>query len=154
MDPHVAPHLHILEDLHRQVAETVALLGDDDINRTVPGLGNTVGILLRHIAGSERYWISEIVGGRPAHRNRDSEFGHERLQKGALLAELDRVRALTREVLGRLDAADMLQEVEVQRTRGVVKESKALALLHATQHLAYHLGQLRYMAKLLQAGGA
>lgn len=154
MDPHVAPHLNVLEDLHRQVAETVTPLGDDDINRTVPGLGNTAGILLRHIAGSERYWIGEIVGGRPAHRNRDSEFGHERLQKGALLAELDRVRTLTREVLGRLDAADMLQEVEVQRTRGVVKESKALGVLHATQHLAYHLGQLRYMAKLLQAGGA
>lgn len=154
MDPHVAPHLHILEDLHRQVAETVALLGDDDINRTVPGLGNTVGILLRHIAGSERYWISEIVGGRPAHRNRDSEFGRERLQKSTLLSEMDRVKALTHDVLGRMNAADLLQEVDVQRTRGIVKETKGSALLHATQHLAYHLGQLRYMAKLLQAGGA
>ncbi len=149
MDAHVAPHLHVLEDLHRRVTETVAPLGDDDINRTVAGLKNSPGILLRHIAGSERYWIGEIVGGSPAHRNRDSEFGRERLQKGALLAELDGVMALTREVLGRLGAADLLQEVDVQRSRGVVKETKALALLHATQHLAYHLGQLRYAAKLL-----
>lgn len=154
MDPHVAPHLHVLEDLHRQVAETVAPLGDDDINRTVPGLQNSPGILLRHIAGSERYWIGEIVGGRPAHRNRDSEFGRERLQKSTLLAEMDRVTAMTRDVLGVLRAPDLLQEVDVQRTRGVVKETKAFAILHATQHLAYHLGQLRYMAKLLQAGSA
>ncbi|MGH2374968.1 MAG: DinB family protein [bacterium] len=150
MDPHVAPHMHVLEDLHRQVAETVAPLGDDDVNRAVPGLANSVGILLRHIAGSERYWVGEVVGGRPAHRKRDTEFGPERLQKSALLGELDRVRTLTRDVLGQLDAADLLHEVDVQRTRGVVKETKGFALLHATQHLAYHLGQLRYMAKLLQ----
>ena len=63
-------------------------------------------------------------------------------------------KALTHDVLGRMNAADLLQEVDVQRTRGIVKETKGFALLHATQHLAYHLGQLRYMAKLLQAGGA
>ncbi|MGH2403606.1 MAG: DinB family protein [bacterium] len=150
MDPHVAPHHHVLEDLHRQVAETVGPLGDDDINRSVSGLANSVGILLRHIAGSERYWVGEVVGGRPAHRKRDTEFGRERLQKSALLAEFDRVRALTLDVLNGLQPADLLAEVDVQRTKGVVKETRAFALLHATQHLAYHLGQLRYMAKLLQ----
>ncbi len=152
MDPHVAPHQHVLEDLHRQVAETVAPLGDDEINRAPPGLANSVGILLRHIAGSERYWIGEVVGGRPAHRKRETEFGHERLQKSALLSELTRVQEMTRDVLHGLGPADLLAEVDVQRTRGVVKETKAFALLHATQHLAYHLGQIRYMAKLLQSG--
>lgn len=150
MDPHIAPHLHVLEDLHRQVAETVAPLSDDDINRSVPGLANSVGILLRHIAGSERYWVGEVVGGRPANRKRETEFGHERLQKSALLAELNRVRSLSSDVLGALGPEELLAEVDVQRSKGVVKETRAFALIHATQHLAYHLGQLRYMAKLLQ----
>jgi uncharacterized damage-inducible protein DinB len=154
MDPHVVPHLHVLDDLHRQVAETIAPLSDDDLNRSVVGLANSAGILLRHIAGSERYWIGEVVGGRPAQRNRDSEFGHDRLQKAALLAELDGVRALSREVLEGLQPTELLREVEVHRSRGVVRETKTFALIHAAQHLAYHLGQLRYVTKLLQSGRA
>jgi len=154
MDPHLAPHARVLEDLHRQVREAIAPLSDDDINRSVPGLQNTVGILLRHIAGAERYWIGEVAGGQAAHRHRDAEFGHDRLKKADVLIELDRAAALCRAVLERLTAADLLTEVEVQRSSGKVKETRAFAVLHATQHLAYHLGQLRYMAKLLQAGGA
>jgi len=150
MDSFVEPHLHALEDLTRQVVETVTPLDDEQINRTVAGLQNSVGILLRHMAGSERYWIGEVAGGRPAHRNRDSEFGHEPLRKSELLAELERVTALSREVIGGISRDDLMTLVDVQRTK-VVKETKAFALMHATQHLAYHLGQLRYLAKLVQA---
>ncbi|MBI3998197.1 MAG: DinB family protein [Armatimonadetes bacterium] len=149
MDPHVEPYLKVLEDLHGQILETIAPLSDEEINRPIPGLQNTIGILLRHLGGSERYWIGEVVGGQPAQRNRESEFGRERLHKAALLEELERTKAITRETLGRLRATDLLAEVDVRRTRGVRKESRAFALLHATQHLAYHLGQLRYLAKLL-----
>ncbi|MGQ0567944.1 MAG: DinB family protein [Armatimonadota bacterium] len=151
MDPYVEPHLHALEDLTRQVVETVTPLDDEQINRTVAGLQNSVGILLRHMAGSERYWIGEVAGGRPAHRNRDTEFGHERLTKSDLLAELERVTALSREVIGGISRDDLMTLVDVQRAK-VTKETKAFALMHAAQHLAYHLGQLRYLAKLVQAG--
>jgi uncharacterized damage-inducible protein DinB len=154
MDPHVAPHANALDDLHRQVREAIAPLSDDAINRTVPGLQNTIGILLRHIAGSERYWIGEVAGGRPAHRVRETEFGGDRLEKATLLADLARAATLRRDVLEGLSAADLLAEVQVQRTRGMVKETRAFALIHATGHLSYHLGQLRYMVRLLQPGGA
>jgi len=154
MDPHVAPHAHALDDLHVQVREAIAPLSDDEINRSVPGLQNTVGILLRHIAGSERYWIGEIAGGRPAHRRRETEFGHDRVEKATLLADLARAATLRREVLEQLTATDLLAEVEFQRTRGPARETRAYAIIHATEHLAYHVGQLRYMVKLLQAKGA
>ncbi len=152
MDPYLAAHLRELEDLHRQVFEMVAPLDDDAINRPVPGLTNTIGIVLRHVAGSERYWIGEVVGGRPAHRNRAAEFGHDRLRKTALMQELGGVDSLSREVLGRLTDDELLREVEVQRGKDVVKETKAYALVHATQHLAYHVGQLRFLTRLLKGG--
>jgi uncharacterized damage-inducible protein DinB len=149
MDPLVAPYLRVLDDLRRQVVETVAPLSDEQVNRTVPGLRNSVGILLKHLVGSERYWVGEVAGGRPAHRYRDAEFEHEPVRKADLLAEIERVAAQTRDVLDRLTAADLAQEVEVRRTRGTVQDTKSGALLHATQHLAYHLGQIRYLAKLV-----
>jgi uncharacterized damage-inducible protein DinB len=150
MDPLVAPYLHVLEDLRGQLLDAVAPLDDAQVNRTVAGLRNTAGMVLRHVAGSERYWVGEVVGGRPAHRDREAEFGPDPVGKDEILAEIGRVAATTREVLQRLTAADLLQEVEVRRARGAGRETKAGALLHAVQHLAYHLGQLRYLARLLQ----
>lgn len=152
MDPHVAPHARMIDDLRRQVVETVTPLSDEALNRPVSGLRNTVGILLKHLAGSERYWIGEVAGGRPAHRNRDAEFDPAPVRKDEALADLARAAATTREVLEGLSAADLLHEVEVQRARGAVRETKAGALLHAVQHLAYHLGQIRTLARLLQHG--
>lgn len=150
MDPHVAPYRHRLEDLRRQLIEAISPLSDEQINRTVPGLRNTIGILLKHIAGSERYWIGEVAGGRPAQRDRNSEFEQAPVRKDEALAEIERVAALSRDVLERLTRDDLLVEVEAHRPRGVVRETKAGALLHATQHMAYHLGQIRYLARLLQ----
>lgn len=152
MDPLVASHWKMLDDLHRQIADLAALLSDDALNRTVPGLRNTAGILLRHIAGSERYWIGEVVGGRPAHRRRAGEFEHDRVEGAAVRAELARVRALTREVLEELRAPDLLAEVTVERSTGPTTETKAYAVLHAVQHAAFHLGQLRYLVRLLGTG--
>jgi uncharacterized damage-inducible protein DinB len=150
MDPYVEPHLKVLEDLRRQVIEAAAPLDDDQINRAIPGLSNTAGIVLRHMAGSERYWIGEVTGGRPAHRDRDAEFGKDRLSKDELLADLQRVAALSREVLEGLSKEDLTEDVEARRPSGPVRETRLFALLHATQHMAYHLGQIRIMAKLLR----
>ncbi|OFX27473.1 MAG: hypothetical protein A2Z07_11315 [Armatimonadetes bacterium RBG_16_67_12] len=140
----------MLEDLRRQVVETVSPLSDEQINQTVPGLRNTIGILLKHIAGAERYWIGEVAGGRAAQRNRDAEFEPAPVRKDEALAETERVAALSSEVLDRLTRDDLLVEVEAQRPRGMVRETKAGALLLATQHVSYHLGQIRYLARLLQ----
>ncbi|MDR7522398.1 MAG: DinB family protein [Armatimonadota bacterium] len=154
MDPYVAPHLQVLEELHRQIVEMVAPLDDEQVNRTVPGLANTIGIVLRHAAGSERYWVGEILGGFPAYRDRDAEFGRDRVQKAQVLADFERTAALTREVLGRLSREDLLTAVEVQRAGGTGKETKLFALLHATRHLAYHAGQIRYLTRLVGTGGS
>jgi uncharacterized damage-inducible protein DinB len=152
MDPQVAAHLRMMDELRRQILESVAPLDDAQINHAVPGLRNTIAILLRHTAGSERYWVVEVVGGSPINRNRDAEFDQAPVRKAELLAEIDRAASQTREVLDRLTAAELLTEVEVKRPSGVMKDTKVGALLHAMQHMAYHLGQIRQLAKLVQGG--
>jgi uncharacterized damage-inducible protein DinB len=150
MDPMVAPYAKILDGIHKDAAAIVTPLGEDTVNRRVPGLQNTVGILMRHMAGSERYWVGEIVGGIAAHRNRDAEFAGDRVDKAAALTEMDRAAATSRQVLSGLRAADLLTEVEIRRGQETQRETRGQSLLHATQHLAYHLGQLRIVAKLAQ----
>lgn len=148
MDPEVAAMHEVIEDLRAQLFKTVESLDEAGLNRTFPGLQNTIGILLRHVAGSEGYWVSGVVGGGSLERNRDAEFTHEPLAKETLLEGLRRTRAATERVLTDLAAGDLQMLVEVQGARGAWKATKAWAILHATQHLAYHLGQIRLMAAL------
>jgi uncharacterized damage-inducible protein DinB len=138
----------VLEDLRRQVVEAVADLDDEDVNRRFPGLRNTVGILLRHIAGSERYWVQGIVGGATVLRHRDAEFGSDRLEKAVLLATLRTVGEESARVLAQVTPERLAGTVRVERAGGSAEVTRAWALLHAVQHLAYHLGQIRQLAAL------
>jgi len=88
MDPQVRPFVQSLETLHKDIFAAVEPLTDREVNWAHPQLSNTIGILLRHVAGSERYWIIEIVGGREVPRDRDAEFGHEPLSKDRVVADL------------------------------------------------------------------
>ncbi|HEV8338074.1 MAG TPA: DinB family protein [bacterium] len=148
MDPDVAVMHEVIEDLRGQLFKVLEPLGDADVNRSYSGLSNTIGILLRHVAGSEDYWITAVAGGSLVNRNRDAEFGHESLTKADLLGALRRTQAATERVLVGMRSEDLRAPVKAQRARGVVETTKRFAILHAIQHLAYHLGQIRLMAAL------
>ena len=105
---------------------------------------------MRHLAGSERYWIGEVVGGQPARRHRDAEFGRDRLAKRDLVAEMERVGEQTRAVLGAFADDQWAAEVEVTRMSGTATRTKGYAIIHAAAHLSYHLGQLKLFAKALR----
>jgi len=154
MDPMIVPYAQALEILHTDFHRVVEPLTDQEINWRHPYLSNTIGILLRHVAGSERYWIGEVVGGRPAQRNRASEFGHEPLSKGPLVEDLREAQAVATAVLERLTAADLLAEVEVTFRGRTSQATRAWAILHSLQHASYHLGQVQLFKKMATGGCA
>ncbi|MDQ7820872.1 MAG: DinB family protein [Armatimonadota bacterium] len=152
MDPLVVPLGQVLEQVHDDIYAAVEPLDDDAVNWAHPHLANTIGILLRHIAGSERYWIVEVAGGRPVHRDRASEFVRERLVKADLLAALRAAHAEAQQVLRDLSAADLASEVDIEFRRTRRRVTRGWAILQAVQHTAYHLGQIRLFAKMATAG--
>lgn len=148
MDPFLTPFVESLDRLHEDIYQAVEPLSDNAINWRHPDLSNTIGILLRHVAGSERYWIVQVVGGREVPRNRDAEFGGERLSKVPLVADLRAAQREVKDVLGRLSAGDLSRTVEIPyrgATRAVVR---SWAVLHSLAHTAYHLGQMQLFKKM------
>jgi len=95
-------------------------------------------------------WRSRVWCGHCGRRrrNRDAEFGREPLAKQGLVRTLREAQAATERVLTGLRAAELQVPVQAERARGTVQITKAFALLHALQHLAYHLGQIRLMATM------
>jgi uncharacterized damage-inducible protein DinB len=149
MDPIAALHQKSMDDMRRQLVDTVKPMTDDQVNAPVASFTNTVGIIVRHLAGSEKYWVGEVVGGRPAHRNRDAEFGRDRVTKDGVLTSIEQAGALTREVLSALTAKDWTTEVEIKRMNDTIRQPKGFAVIHAGTHMSYHLGQLKLFSKAL-----
>lgn len=127
---------------------------DEGLFHWTPGATfNSMAILLRHLAGSERYWIGEAVGGIPSGRKRDQEFLHDRPRREDVLRAVEEARRLTRQVLAPLTIADLQAEAPLtprsasQHTR----HTKMWALLHYLEHLGYHRGQALLLVKLARS---
>ena len=124
---------------------------DDALFQWSPGSGfNSIAILLRHLAGSERWWIGEAIGGIPSHRVRQSEFAHDRPAREDVLRAVEEARVLTRRVLTPLTVQDLQAQTPPAVTVGTPprRPTKLWALLHYLEHLGYHRGQALLLLKL------
>lgn len=159
MDAGVAAVQEHLDDVWESLLAAVREI-DDDLLQWCPGPEfNSAAILLRHLAGSERWWIGEQIGGVPAHRNRDAEFVHDNPPRAAVLHAVDEARALTRRVLSGVTEADLRGPVpaKTKRLSSPEQPSKYWALLHYLEHLGYHRGQillLRNLGRKMSASAA
>lgn len=148
MDPLLVPFVESLDRVHADIYQAVEPLSDEAINWRHPDLSNTIGILLRHIAGSERFWIVHVAGGREMARDREAEFGRERLSKAPLVADLRAAQREVAEALARLSAGALSQTVEISHRGTTRTVSRHWAVLHSLAHTAYHLGQIQLFKKM------
>jgi len=110
---------------------------------------NTIGTLLLHIAEAELNWMQKEIAGKPLTQEQKEEFrydiygsaGHKQIESHHLdffLRKLDRVRAYTRKVLGRLKDSDL---ATVHR-EGKERITNGWILYHLIEHEASHFGQI------------
>ncbi len=124
---------------------------DDRLLQWSPGQEfNSAAVLLRHLAGSERWWIGEAIGGIPSHRVRNAEFAHDEPRRADVLHAVEDARAVTRRVLSGVSMADLEAETAPTVTVGKppTRPTKLWALLHYLEHLGYHRGQVLLLLKL------
>jgi uncharacterized damage-inducible protein DinB len=149
MHPELQNYLQILADLRGQVRALIADLTAEALNwRPVAGADehatNSLAVLAAHVTGAEHFWIAEVIGGRPATRDRDAEFRTIAGEAAELARHLDAVAAETAEVLSSLSEAD-LNSVRVARGREVTVR---WGILHMIEHTALHLGHIQITYQL------
>lgn len=145
MLPILEAYLERLEALHTDMHKTLAGLPLAALD-WLPGAGmNSLAVLASHVAGSERYWVGEVAGGDPAHRDRPTEFHIYGLNEVELVARLDATLAHSRMALEKLT----LRDLELRRPAGDRGEvTVAWALFHNLQHIGTHLGQMQLTRQL------
>lgn len=142
-----------LDELRNAVVQLVQGMDEEALNRRLAGLANSPGILVRHLVGSERYWIHQVVGGEDVRRDRDAEFDPSvPVRKDELLEQVEAVARKSRQILESLPESDLDQPAEARAGGRTVVLQKGDAVLRALAHWAYHHGQLQLLRKLLGTG--
>jgi len=110
---------------------------------------NSIGNLLRHLAGNVRQWIVSSVGGAPDTRYRAAEFtAREGASADELFAALRGTLDEADAVLASLSAPQLLTRRTIQGRDVTVLD----AVYHVVEHFALHTGQIILLTKLYAPG--
>jgi hypothetical protein len=149
---------HCLEDAIRQFRKYRALAGgalvqveDTDFFRTIDPDSNSVGLIVKHVAGNmhSRWADFPRADGERPDRNRDSEFEREpRDTRESLLARWESGWDLLFAALAPLTEADLLREVPIRGEPHTVLQ----AVHRQLTHYAYHVGQIVFLARHFAGG--
>ena len=146
-------YLQRIEDLRGQVYELIADLPAEALNwrpseQVESHATNSLAVLAAHIAGSEHFWIGEVVGRLPATRNRPAEFTTQTAGAEELCQLLEKTGVETRAVIAALDPADLNGTRQVDGRPVPVRWS----IVHVIDHTALHLGHMQLTYQLWTEG--
>ena len=142
----VAHARHSLAECHLpRIERCLALLSAKEVWWRPHPTSNSIGNLLLHLNGNVRQWILAGLGGVPFERHRDLEFAERGpIPRRMLLARLrSTVREASR-IIENLLAGDLGRTFTIQGFRVTGMQ----AVLHVTEHFAFHTGQIILVTKM------
>lgn len=136
----------LLSEYLRKIEHCVGLLAPAEVWWRPNERCNSVGNLLLHLSGNLSQWVLAGLGGAAFERHRREEFAAaEGGNATALVARLREVVTACQAVAARLSDDDLARTHTIQ---GMTRTGAGV-LLHAVEHMAYHTGQIVFVAKQL-----
>ena len=136
----------LVRDYPAQIRTCIDALTDEQLWWRPNEHSNAVGNLIVHLAGSNRYYLDHVLGGREDLRNRSAEFA---IRGGRSKPELRKVWddsvAATGQALDAIDPSRLMDTTD----RGGKQTTVLQVLLHVSHHNSVHMGQIVYIAKQL-----
>ena len=149
MDPMIESVLDVLEDLHSDVKKQISGLTQDELDWSPGDDMNSLAVLTAHVAGSERYWISDVIMQEVSGRVREEEFATLGTTEDALSKQLDSVLEYIREAFDRF-APDQLSQVRTS-SQGDREYTVAWAIAHVLRHTSLHVGHMQITRQRLNS---
>ena len=137
----------IIRELGLLTRELEAYPTEADIWTELPGITNSTGTLVLHLAGNLQHFIGAELGGTGYVRQRDLEFSRRGVSRAELKAELDRATAAVERTLGSGRAFDWTARSSVAGGKYTVQLGDWL--LQLVSHLGYHVGQVDYHRRMV-----
>lgn len=110
---------------------------------------NPGGNLCLHLIGNLNNYIGKELGHTGYIRNRELEFSQKGVPRDELLKKIDETARIVEQVLDTI--TDQQLEEEYPVIVFAEKMTTGFFLVHLLAHLSYHLGQINYHRRLLDA---
>jgi uncharacterized damage-inducible protein DinB len=142
-------YLTTLNELQDQIKSLLEGLPQEALDwRPIQGEGelatNSLAAVITHLAGSENYFMKEIIGRQPIQRNREAEFVTRGVNVSALKTQLEAAAKSAEEVLSPMTEGQ-LEEGRKFRDRQVTVR---WSILHVIEHTAQHVGHMQLTRQL------
>jgi uncharacterized damage-inducible protein DinB len=160
LSPGVAYYFSAMEEVRGQVRQAVSRLSNEEISTRALAGAHPIGALLLHIGEAEYWWIQCVVAGRTA-TDEDKLIAHWDVlddpdsfaSKGYsaeyCLDSIDRIRAMSRDVLSSLDDNALDRLYRYESPKAIREVSLRWVLHHLIDHEAQHKGQILMLKRLL-----
>lgn len=136
-------------ELNTLIKELNLFKSDDAIWETVPGVSNSAGNLSLHIIGNLNHFVGHMLGNTDYVRNRDLEFSAKSIEKSRLISDLESTIELIKKVLPTITEENLNSDFPYELNGQKYKTD--MFLNHLLLHLSYHLGQVNYLRRFLEA---
>ncbi len=146
------PSLHKLFTYYQGLAEkAIAQLKDADLHRVLGEDGNSIAVIIQHIAGNARSRFTDFLtsDGEKPWRDREGEFTEKPATREELMADWASGWACLFNTLDALTDADLERIIHIRNEGHTVQE----ALHRQLAHYAYHVGQIVLLSRAF-AGSA
>ncbi|HXD94018.1 MAG TPA: DUF1572 family protein [Bacteroidia bacterium] len=121
---------------------------EEDIWRATDGITNTAGTLVLHLLGNLNFTVGAELGGTGYVRNREQEFSLTGVPREKLVADIESTIEVVKASLATITQAK-LDETYPRDMFG--PHSTSYYLTYFLGHFTYHLGQINYLRRILEA---
>jgi hypothetical protein len=131
---------------YKTLAESaMAQIDEGALNRATPGFDNSIAVLVWHVSGNLKSRFTDFLttDGEKPWRHRDEEFVARSVSRAALLARWDEGWSVLLGTLAAMTDEDLPRQISIRKEAMSAQD----ALLRALAHVAYHVGQIVYIAK-------
>ena len=144
----VISHL-LIRDLNKLKKEIQSYQQEENLWIIDGDIKNCAGNLCLHIVGNLKTYIGANLGGTGYIRQRDLEFSQKNVARETMIQMVDETIAVVDDTLHNLSDEILFAEYPMQVFSE--KMTTQFFLTHLSGHLMYHLGQINYHRRLLNA---
>lgn len=137
----------LLRELHALQREIEAYESEESIWAVPPGIANSAGTLVLHLAGNLQSFVGAVLGDTGYVRDRKAEFQRRGVSRTELLTEIEKAIESVDTTLTALDDGSLNEPFPL--VFGALQVTAGDFLIHLTSHLAFHVGQIDYHRRLV-----
>jgi len=128
--------------------ELLKFKNEENIWKATDGVINSAGTLVLHLLGNMNFTVGTQLGGTGYVRNREQEFSLRDVPREKLVADIESTIEVIKTSLATVDQAKLDETYSLEM---IGTHSTVWYLTYFYGHITYHLGQLNYLRRILEA---